>query len=440
MASNFIIKAIKAHEILDSKGEPTVEVELETGKGIFSAATPSGVSTGKDEALELRDGGSRHQGRGVLKAVANVQEVIAPKLKGQDAREQEKIDEMMIELDGTANKSRLGANAILPVSMAVARAGAKAKNLPLYHHLSQQSENRSRTVGLLPTPCVLLLEGGLHRGSLPKAGSRGGVKQRDKEGAKPAPGLAIQEFMVLPQGNSFAEKFERSTKIYETLGSLLKAKYGEQGIGLGREGGFVPPLAKAQEALAFIVKAIEQAGLQDKVKVALDIAATHFYREGSYEFEGRNLGREELLAFYAELLEKYPIASLEDPFAEEDWPGFKAITKSFGSQVMIIGDDLLVTNLSRIKKAVTEKACNTLLLKPNQIGTVTEAIRAGLFAKKQGWPVMVSHRAGETRDDFIADLAVALGAEFLKAGAPSKPERMAKYNRLLEIEREVKSL
>jgi enolase len=405
------IKEIKAKEILDSRKIPTIEVELKTDQGSFLASVPSGVSKGKYEALELRDGGKRYKGKGVLKAISNIKKIIAPKLIGKEIISQEKIDQLLIDLDGTKNKSRLGANAILAISIACCRAGAKAKGFFLWQYIGQLAKNFSKPN--LPIPSVLCIEGGLH--------GKGD--------------LAFQEFMIQPIALSFQERWKMAKKVYNYLKKIIKRKYKKEKIKLGIEGGFTLPLKNTKEALELLEKTIEKVGLQGKVKIAIDVAASHFYKKGKYIFERKKFTREKLLVFYENLIKKYPsIISIEDPFSQEDWKGFIKITKKLGSKIKIVGDDLLVTNLLRIKKAVKEKACNTLLLKPNQIGTVTEAIKAGIFAKKEGWQIMVSHRAGETNDDFISDLAVGLGAEFIKAGALSRPERIAKYKRLLKIE------
>ncbi len=395
------IKSIKAREILDSRGVPTVEVDLVTNNGVFRASVPSGSSTGKHEAFELRDvKKKRYHGLGVEKAVKNINKVIAPKVKGINVIEQGKIDGLMIRLDGTENKSKLGANAILGVSMAVCRAGAAAKKMPLWKHISKLASVKPK----LPAPCILLIEGGLHgRGDL----------------------LDIQEFMIVPQFRKFSKNLQASAEIYSVLKEILKKEYGSSGLNSGDEGGFAPPLKFAEQALNLILIAIKKAGHKDKVRIALDVAASSSKKKYS-------------LDFYSEIIKKYPIISLEDPFSEEDWKGFQKITKKLGKKTIIFGDDLLVTNPKRIAEAQEKKACNGLLLKINQIGTITEALQAFNLAKCFGWKVMVSHRAGETEDSFISDLAVGIGADFIKAGAPVKGERVAKYNRLLRIEENFK--
>lgn len=413
------IKSIKAREILDSRGWPTIEVILETSNFFVRASVPSGTSKGKYEAVELRDGGKRYLARGVLKAVRNINEIIAPKLIGKDTIKQKEIDDLMIELDGTKNKSRLGANAIIGVSMAVCRAGAKAKNIPLYQSIKEICRgSTSANSGLilnLPNPCFLMIEGGLHAGN----------------------DLDIQEFMISPQGDSFKEKLQIGTEIYHTLSSILEKEYGENSKNVGFEGGFAPALKETKEALSLIIKATKEAGYQDRARIILDVAASTLFKGGIYKFEGATFTREGLLDFYSNLFKNYPIFAIEDPFSEEDWEGFRMITEKFGKDITIIGDDFLVTNLERIKKAVKEKSCNGLILKPNQIGTVTEVITAAKYAMERDWKVFVKHRGGDTQDTFIADLAVGLGTGWIIAGAPARGERVAKYNRLLEIEEKI---
>lgn len=408
------IESIKAREILDSRGSPTVEVDLVTEQGLFRASVPSGVSKGKYEAVELRNGGKRSNGMGVLKAVENVNRVIGPELKGKNPSSQKEIDNLMIELDGTKNKSRLGANAVLAVSTAVCRAGAKAKEIPLYNHIHEISGEQFSAISL-PTPCVLLLEGGLH-----------GTGNLD-----------IQEFMIAPKADSFKEKFQIGVKIYQVLGEILKKEYGEEAVKLGIEGAFIPPLKTTKEALELIMKAVKKAGYENKNRIVLDAAASSFYKNRKYFFEKKELNRKELLEFYCQILKEFPILAIEDPFEQEDWEGFKEITRRFGDKI-IIGDDLLTTNIKRMKIAKENEACNGVIIKPNQIGTVTEAIEAAKYAFENNWQVFVKHRGGDTLDSFIADLSVGLGTGWIMTGAPSRAERMAKYNRLLQIEEELK--
>lgn len=405
------IKTIKAREILDSRGNPTVEVDLITEQGLFRASVPSGASKGKYEAMELRDGGKRYQGQGVEKAVRNVNKIIAPKLKGKDVIRQKEIDNLMIKLDGTENKSKLGANAILPVSIAVCRAGAAAKNLSLYSYIAQLAENSSPLTEL-PSPAFNIINGGVHAGNE----------------------LDFQEFMIVPQAKIFKKSLEIASEIYQELKNIIKEKYLGSAINLGDEGGFAPPVRAPEEALNLILEAAQNLGYQKKFKIILDVAASQFFIDEKYKLKIGVFTKEELLNYYLDLIEKYPIIGIEDPFAEEDWQGFRRITKTFGKKIIILGDDLLATNPKRIKEAHQKKACSGLILKPNQIGTVTETIEAAKLVSQYGWKIMVSHRSGETCDDFISDLAVGIGADFIKAGAPARGERVAKYNRLLRIE------
>ncbi len=398
------IKSIKGEEILNSKGEPTVSVKLETEEGLFSASCPSGTSTGILEATELRDGGERYKGRGVLKAVRNVNEVIAPELIGKDPSHQERMDKIMLELDGTENKSELGANAILPVSMAVCRAGSKGS---LFEHISKIAKTKPS----LPLPSVLMIEGGVHAGSF----------------------LAFQEFMVVPSEESFSENIRKATETYFSLEKILEKNYNKTATNVGFEGGFAAPLESIKEALHLITEAIGD----NNLKISLDAAATSFFSDNIYKLERIAFTRKGLLGFYTDICRNFPVISIEDPFHQEDWEGFSKITKKLGKKVDIIGDDLLVTNTERIKEAEEKKACTGVILKPNQIGTITETIEAFKLAKSFDWKVMVSHRSGDTVDDFISDLAVGLGADLIKSGAPSRGERVAKYNRLLEIEKQL---
>ncbi len=410
------IKSIKAREILDSRGNPTVEVELSTGLGVFQASVPSGASTGKYEAVELRDGGKRYHGRGVSKAINNVNKIIAPKLKGKVAVRQEEIDNLLVKLDGTKNKSKLGANAILPVSVAVCRAGSATKNLPLWKFISTLLIYE---INRVPKACFNVINGGAHAGNE----------------------LDIQEFMIVPQEKSFSDNLRVASEIYQELKNIIKGKYTDLGINVGDEGGFAPPVMAPEEALNLILGAAENLGEQNKIKIILDVAASQFFEKNNYKMKIGTFSREELLDYYLDLIQKYPILGLEDPFSEDDWGGWQKImsnVKCQMSNVSVIGDDLTVTNPERIKLAKERKACNAVIIKPNQIGTVTEAIESVKLAKSYGWKVIVSHRSGETCDDFISDLAVGIGADFIKTGAPARGERVAKYNRLLKIEDELK--
>ncbi len=408
------IESIKAREILDSRGNPTVEVEVRLIDGTLGrAAVPSGASTGKHEALELRDGDPRRfGGKGVLKAVANVNEEIAPALIGMPALDQETIDRKMIELDGTANKSRLGANAILGVSLAVAHATANSLKIPLYRRLG------GKEASLLPVPLMNILNGGKH-----------------------APdSVDFQEFMIVPAGReSFSEALRMGAEIFQALRKTLQ----EKGLGssVGDEGGFAPALGSNREAVEALLAAIEAAGYQPGKDcfIALDPAASEFYHEGLYILakEGRRLTSAELIDYYADLTSNYPIISIEDGLAEDDWEGWRVLNERLGEKVQLVGDDLYVTNQERIAKGIAQKSSNSVLIKPNQIGTLTETIAAIELAKKAGWTVVMSHRSGETEDTTISDLAVGLSTGQIKTGAPCRSERVAKYNRLLRIEEEL---
>ncbi len=400
------ITKIYAREILDSRGNPTVEVDIYAENKMARAAVPSGASTGKHEALELRDGGERFHGKGVLKAVENVNKIIAPAVVGMDCREQEAIDKKMIELDGTENKSKLGANAILGVSLAAARLGAATEGKHLFEYLN--SEGR-----VLPIPGFNIINGGKHAGN----------------------DLDIQEYMLYPEGaKNFHEALRMGSEIYHTLKEEIKKKHGKNAINVGDEGGFAPPLSTVREPLELITKAIEDSGYEGKAKIGMDSAASSFYKDGKYIVEKNEMNSGELADMYIDISKTYDIAFFEDPFAEDDWDGFIEFTKRIGDRYEIIGDDILVTNPKRIAEAVKRKACNALLLKVNQIGTLTEAKEAANLATKNGWKIMVSHRSGETTDDFIADLAVAWNTGQIKSGAPARGERVAKYNELLRIE------
>jgi len=405
------VKSIKPKEISDSRGNPTVEVELETRPvrgypGKFSASVPSGASKGRYEALELRD----DDGRGVKKAILNIKNIISKALKNKEFSSQKEVDNILIELDGTGNKSSLGVNAILPVSIAVCRALAAAEELPLYRYLSHLA-------GLgdllkLPLPCFNVIEGGLHA---------------ENE-------LDIQEFMVVPQKKNFRENFKVGSEIYQKLKDILMKQFNGQVPEAGDEGGFAPSFYKTEQALFALSNATKE---HPGTKIGLDCAASYFHQEEAYHLDKQVFTRAGLLDFYKEIISRFPIIFLEDPFSQDDWQGFEEIFREFSGKIDILGDDMTTTNIKRIKEAENKKACNGLILKPNQIGTVTETLEAAKLAKSYGWKIMVSHRSGETCDDFIADLAVGLAADFIKSGAPLTPERMVKYNRLLEIENEI---
>ena len=409
----FEILGLRAREVLDSRGNPTIEVELRTKSGISRAIVPSGASKGKHEVLELRDGDDRFHGLGVRKAINNVEKIIARKIIGMDCSEQKTIDEVMIELDGTENKSRLGANSILAVSMAIARASALETGILLYDRIADLSKNKNL---ILPTPAMNVINGGKHAGNK----------------------LDIQEFMILPtKAKNFREGVRMCAETYHNLKKIIKEEYGRNAINVGDEGGFAPPLESAEDAIDLIIKAIEESGYNGKIFLGIDAAASEFFKNGKYVLEGKELNSNKISDFYVDLLEKYPIISYEDIFAQDDWDSWAEFTKDNGKRVQIVGDDLLVTNIKRIEKAVKLEACNALLLKINQIGTITESIEAAKYSLKNGWNVIVSHRSGETEDTFIADLVVGLGTGQIKSGAPCRSERNAKYNQLMRIEEEL---
>ena len=405
------IKSIKAREILDSRGNPTVEVDVELTDGALGrAAVPSGASTGAFEAVELRDGGERYLGKGVLSAISNVQKEIAPKLIGADPFAQRTIDKLMIDLDGSANKSKLGANAILGVSLAIARAASTSKKLPLYRYLGGESAD------LLPVPMMNILNGGAHADT----------------------NVDIQEFMIAPIGaKNFKEALRWGAEVYHALKSVLKKR--GLATSIGDEGGFAPNLDSNRAALDLIVEAINKAGfkLGSEIALAMDVAATEFYKDGHYEFEGSKLTAAEMIAYYKDLVDSYPLVSIEDPLAEDDWDGWRGITEVLGERVQLVGDDLFVTNPERLSRGIAAKTANALLVKVNQIGSLTETLDAVAMADKAGYRSMMSHRSGETEDTTIADLAVATSAGQIKTGAPARSERVAKYNQLLRIEEEL---
>ena len=406
-----VITDVYAREIMDSRGNPTVEVEVYLEDGtIGRAAVPSGASTGQFEAVELRDGESpRYLGKGVLQAVANVNDIIGPAILEFDASEQVAIDRIMIELDGTPNKAKLGANAILGVSMAVARAAAESYDLPLFQYLGGTNAKE------LPVPMMNILNGGAHADN----------------------NVDIQEFMIMPIGaSSFMEALRYCAEVYHTLKGVLKAK--GLATGVGDEGGFAPNLGSNEEALQVITEAIEKAGLVvgKDIVFAIDAASSEFYKDGKYHLagEGKVKTAAEMVEYYAELCEKYPIYSIEDGLAEEDWEGWKLLTERLGKTVQLVGDDLFVTNTERLSRGIKEDTANAILIKVNQIGTLTETFDAIEMAKRAGYTAVISHRSGETEDSTIADIAVAVNAGQIKTGAPARSERVAKYNQLLRIE------
>ncbi|TWS18972.1 phosphopyruvate hydratase [Tsukamurella asaccharolytica] len=402
---------VGAREILDSRGNPTVEVEVVLADGSFArAAVPSGASTGEHEAVELRDGGDRYLGKGVTKAVEGVLEVIAPEVIGIPADEQRIIDQTLLDLDGTPDKSRLGANALLGVSLAAAKAAAESAALPLFRYLGGPNAH------ILPVPMMNILNGGAHADS----------------------GVDVQEFMVAPIGaETFKESLRWGAEVYHALKSVLKAK--GLNTGLGDEGGFAPSVAGTREALDLISEAIAQTGLQlgTDVALALDVAATEFYTPEGYAFEGKVLSSAEMGEFYRGLVGEFPLVSIEDPLSEDDWEGWVELTDAIGDKVQLVGDDLFVTNPERLEDGIARGAANALLVKVNQIGTLTETLDAVALAHNNGYKSMMSHRSGETEDTTIADLAVAVGSGQIKTGAPARSERVAKYNQLLRIEEEL---
>ncbi|QKT06539.1 phosphopyruvate hydratase [Gordonia sp. X0973] len=404
-----MIEQVGAREILDSRGNPTVEVEVALEDGTLArAAVPSGASTGEHEAVELRDGGSRYGGKGVEKAVKAVLTDIAEEIIGYEADDQRLVDQALLDLDGTPDKSRLGANALLGVSLAVAKAAAESAGLPLYRYIGGPNAH------ILPVPMMNIINGGAHADS----------------------GVDVQEFMIAPIGApTFAESLRWGAEVYHSLKSVLKGK--GLSTGLGDEGGFAPNVAGTQEALGIIEEAITGAGLKfgSDVVLALDVAATEFYSTGSgYAFEGANRTAEQMAEFYAKLVDEFPLVSIEDPLSEDDWAGWVALTEAIGDKVQLVGDDLFVTNPERLERGIVEGAANALLVKVNQIGTLTETLDAVALAHNNGYKTMMSHRSGETEDTTIADLAVACSCGQIKTGAPARSERVAKYNQLLRIE------
>ncbi|CAA0818869.1 Bifunctional enolase 2/transcriptional activator [Striga hermonthica] len=423
------IKSVHARQIFDSRGNPTVEVDVHTSNGICArAAVPSGASTGIYEALELRDGGSDYLGKGVSKAVNNVNTIIGPALVGKDPTDQTAIDNFMVQqLDGTQNewgwcKQKLGANAILAVSLAVCKAGAAVLNIPLYKHIANLAGNKKI---VLPVPAFNVINGGSHAGNK----------------------LAMQEFMILPVGaSSFKEAMKMGVEVYHHLKAVIKKKYGQDATNVGDEGGFAPNIQENKEGLELLKTAIAKAGYTGKVVIGMDVAASEFYgTDKTYDLNfkeenndgSQKISGDKLKDLYKSFVSEYPIVSIEDPFDQDDWETYAKLTAEIGTQVQIVGDDLLVTNPKRVEKAINEKTCNALLLKVNQIGSVTESIEAVRMSKRAGWGIMASHRSGETEDTFIADLSVGLATGQIKTGAPCRSERLAKYNQLLRIEEEL---
>ena len=411
----FSIKTVHARQIMDSRGNPTIECDITLDGGAFGrAAVPSGASTGSFEALELRDGGNAYMGKGVLTAVKNVNEIIAPAIIGTDASDQTALDEKMIALDGTQNKEKLGANAILAVSLAAAHAVAAQKNIPLYKYIAEIYGNSNPCV--LPRPMMNIINGGAHADN----------------------GLDAQEFMIIPNGaKSECDAIRMGSEIFHNLKSILKK--GGNSTNVGDEGGFAPNFHSCAEALDTIIAAIRAAGYTPgaDVSIGLDVASSEFYKNGMYEFEGKSLTSDEMIEFYQDLISKYPIISIEDALAEEDWNGWKKLTDTIGAKCQLVGDDLFVTNPARLKKGIDAGVANAILIKVNQIGSLTETLRAIKMAQDANYGVIVSHRSGETEDTTIADLAVATNAGQIKTGSMSRTDRMAKYNQLLRIEEEL---
>ncbi len=409
------ISNILAREVLDSRGNPTVEVDVITEDGTFRAMVPSGASAGKHEALELRDGDkNRYLGKGTLTAIENIKKKIAPKIIGLDCLALETIDNVMIKLDGTENKDKFGANAILPISIAVTKAGAGAKKIPLYSYIA---EIFGVTPHKLPVPMCNVINGGRHAG------------QKN----------SIQEHMLMPTGaKSFSEGIRMVAESYHHLKNLLKEKYGSMGTLIGDEGGFAPTqISDVEKRLNLILKAVENAGYEDMLKIALDPASSEFFYNGVYKIGRKSFSGGEMIDFYMDLCKKFPIVSIEDGLAEDDWDSWVEMTNKIGTKIQIVGDDLFVTNTKRILKGIKMKAANSVLIKLNQIGTVTETLNAIKMSMDQGWTTVVSHRSGETEDSFIADLVVGTSAGQIKTGATARSDRNAKYNQLLRIEEEL---
>ena len=400
------IESVHARQILDSRGNPTVEVDVHLDSGALGrAAVPSGASTGVHEAVELRDGGDAYGGKGVTKAVANVDGEIADAVRGRDPLDQAALDRAMIELDGTPNKSRLGANAILGVSLATAKAAAADQGVSLFAHLGADGAVR------LPVPMLNVINGGVHADN----------------------SIDLQEFMVVPVGaETFADALRVGAELYHSLKQVLHERGLETGV--GDEGGFAPNLESSEAAIEAILEAADRAGHRDRVAIALDPATSEVFRDGVYRFEGRELRSDEMPAFWAELIERYPIVSLEDPLAEDDWDGWAQLTAELGDRVQLVGDDVFVTSSDRLREGIERKVANSILVKVNQIGTITETVEALDLARKSSYSTVMSHRSGETEDATIADLAVALGTGQIKTGAPARSDRVAKYNQLLRIE------
>jgi len=422
-----VITDVKGREIIDSRGNPTVEVDITTSGGTFTASVPSGASTGIYEAVELRDGGKRYMGKGVLQAVENVNTALKDVVMGLDVSDQRAVDDAMLKADGTPNKANLGANSILGVSLAASKAGAAAQGIPLWQHYANLAGNP--TPDLLPVPCFNVINGGDH------AGNR----------------LAFQEFFIIPTGaETFSESMSIGCEIFHNLKAVIKTKFGGDATLIGDEGGFAPP-CDVESGLAMLMEATDKAGYLDKVSIGLDVAASEFKVAGKNQYDldfktaaGEKdpsllLSGDELIAFYKDMISKYPIVTIEDPFDQDDWDNWTNFCHDIGKDVQVVGDDLTVTNPVKIHEAIEKGSANCLLLKVNQIGSLSESIDAVKLSKQNGWGVMTSHRSGETEDSYIADLAVGLGTGQIKTGAPCRGERTAKYNQLLRIEAELGS-
>lgn len=411
----FEIKSVHARQIMDSRGNPTIECDVKLSGGAFGrAAVPSGASTGSFEALELRDGGNAYMGKGVMTAVKNVNEIIAPAIIGMPANDQTALDEKMLALDGTANKEKLGANAILAVSLATARAAAEQSGLPLYKYIANVYGNENPCV--LPRPMMNIINGGAHADN----------------------GLDAQEFMIIPNGaKNEADAIRMGSEIFHHLKKILKS--GGNSTNVGDEGGFAPNFHSCAQALDTIIAAIRDAGYipGDQVSIGLDVASSEFYADGVYNFEGKKLSSDQMIEFYEKLIAQYPIISIEDALAEEDWDGWRKLTDAIGKKCQLVGDDLFVTNPARLHRGIDAGVANAILIKVNQIGTLTETLRAIKMAQDAKYGVIISHRSGETEDTTIADLAVATNAGQIKTGSMSRTDRMAKYNQLLRIEEEL---
>lgn len=411
----FEIKSVHARQIMDSRGNPTIECDIKLSGGAFGrAAVPSGASTGSFEALELRDGGNAYMGKGVMTAVKNVNEIIAPAIIGMPANDQTALDEKMLALDGTANKEKLGANAILAVSLAAARAAAEQSGLPLYKYIANVYGNENPCV--LPRPMMNIINGGAHADN----------------------GLDAQEFMIIPNGaKNEADAIRMGSEIFHHLKKILKS--GGNSTNVGDEGGFAPNFHSCAQALDTIIAAIRDAGYipGDQVSIGLDVASSEFYADGVYNFEGKKLSSDQMIEFYEKLIAQYPIISIEDALAEEDWDGWRKLTDAIGKKCQLVGDDLFVTNPARLHRGIDAGVANAILIKVNQIGTLTETLRAIKMAQDAKYGVIISHRSGETEDTTIADLAVATNAGQIKTGSMSRTDRMAKYNQLLRIEEEL---